>query len=184
MDNTPGLEGSNLEEPTSNITPPKGLPKGISGNWAGKGVHLRKVEEFEQLPEKEQHAYIRDLWKSIACGIAHRSRQFSATCAPKDFDKLYKLVQAGATAIDRAFPPKQELQAPKLIFNLFNSLGQRATRIAVPEVPIIDAKAIQSPPIPVSTTVQQPIDEVQSESRSIVTVDSGGDRPPKDPGEL
>ena len=176
-----GLEDSNLTS-SENITPPKGLPKGVSGNILGRGIHRRKQENFEELKPHEQNAYLRDLWKSIALGVAERAKSFSTTCSPKDFGKLHQLVTTGATALDKAFPPRQEIQTPKLIFNLFNSLGQRATRIAVPEVPgVID---VSTKTVPVSPSVPSVIEEGGTESRGPVVIDSGIDRPVEDSGEL
>ena len=123
--------------------PPHGEPSDNGlyvTNNDGRGYYSRQVKEFEGLPQKEQHEALRAVWKSIAMGIATRARQFSTTCSPKDFTNLYRLVSSGATALDKAFPPKQEPQSPKLIVNLFQSLGLKATRIAIPETPVIECQ--------------------------------------------
>ncbi len=145
--NVPELPHLSLDSTPILTTPlPPPIP-GItaSGNPLGKAIHKRTVEDFETLTPKEQHDCLRDTWKSIAMGIAARAKSFSTSCSSKEFGKLYQLVQAGAASLDKAFPPKEQTQSAKLIVNLFSSLGQRAARIAIPEVPVIDVTP-QTPP--------------------------------------
>ena len=70
-------------------------------------------------------------------GVALRAKAFSTTCSPKDFGRLYQLIMSGAVSMDKAFPPKEQNNAPRLVVNLFGSLGQRAGAIATPVVPTV-----------------------------------------------
>lgn len=141
-------------------TPPKSEATDLSQNIPlslnpqGRGVYRRKVEEFDLLSPKEQNESIRTVWKSVAIGIAERAKSFSTTCSPKDFGRLYQLVMSGAVSIDKAFPPKEVIQSPKLVVNLFSSLGNRAAQIAIPAVPIIDItpEPCQPEPLPEKNT--------------------------------
>ena len=108
----------------------------------GQKGRVGALRRFAQLPPKEQHDILRDTWKQVAMGVAVRAKNFLTTCPPHDFGKLYQLVQAGAQALDKAFPPKEQTSAPRLVVNLFGSLGDRAAKVAIPVVPhTIDAEA-------------------------------------------
>jgi hexokinase len=132
-----------LEGELSTLPTTPGIP-GItsSGNPLGKAVHKKAIEDFEALTPKEQYDSLRATWRSIAMGIASRAKTFSASCSSKEFGKLAQLVAAGTASLDKAFPPKEQTQSAKLIVNLFSSLGQRAARIAIPEVPTIDVTPV------------------------------------------
>jgi hypothetical protein len=104
---------------------------------AGRGIYRRQLEKFAKLDSTKKHDILKETWKEVAMGAALRAKAFVATCAPKDFGRLYQMIMAGAVSIDKAFPPKQEaLNAPSFVFNMFGSLGQRAAAIAMPSVPI------------------------------------------------
>lgn len=104
---------------------------------AGRGIYRRQLEKFAKLESTKKHDILKETWKEVAMGAALRAKAFVATCAPKDFGRLYQMIMAGAVSIDKAFPPKQEaLNAPSFVFNMFGSLGQRAAAIAMPSVPI------------------------------------------------
>jgi hypothetical protein len=144
-------------------TPPKlGVDKpGVtsSGNPRGRAIHKDALEDFEKLTGKEQYEALRSTWKSVAMGLALRAKTFAATCPSKDFNKLHQLVQAGTISLEKAFPPREQTQSPKLIVNLFQSLGQRAARIAIPETPITVEINPPSPDKEINvpdTTVQGP----------------------------
>ena len=111
---------------------------GESPNSDGRGVHRRALERFCAEPAVKQHAQLRDTWKEVAMGVALRAKAFATTCKPSDFGRLYQLVMSGAVSIDKAFPPKEQVASPRLVVNLFGSLGERAARIAIPAVPVID----------------------------------------------
>ena len=112
-------------------------------NPDGRGKHRRALEKFTTLDTKEQHATLREHWKQVAMGVALRAKSFSTTCSPKDFGRLYQLIMSGAVSLDKAFPPKEQSTAPRLVVNLFGSLGQRAAAIAIPKVPTIDAISVK-----------------------------------------
>lgn len=106
-------------------------------NNQGRGVYRRQLEQFSTLKDEEKHALLRETWKDVAMGAALRAKALIATCSPKDFSSMYKVVMSGAVAIDKAYPPevKKQLLTPALVVNMFGSLGQRAARIAMPETP-------------------------------------------------
>ena len=117
-----------------------------SGNPGGRGIHRRVVEDFDTLTPADQKKALLETWRGLAMGIAVRAKSFATTCSPKDYNKLYNLVQSGAVALDRAFPEKKELQSPRLIVNLFQSLGLKAGAIAIPDVPkVIEGKVNEVP---------------------------------------
>jgi hypothetical protein len=134
-------ESQNILEPTKSDTqdteqePPTGDI--ATRNLDGRGKHRRSLEQFATLDPKEQHHALRDTWKQVAMGVALRAKSFATTCSPKDFGRLYQLVMSGAVSLDKAFPPKEQTQSPRLVVNLFGSLGQRAAAIAIPKVPTI-----------------------------------------------
>ena len=107
-------------------------------NNQGRGVYRRQLEQFSTLKDEEKHALLRETWKDVAMGAALRAKALIATCSPKDFSSMYKVVMSGAVAIDKAYPPeaKKQLLTPALVVNMFGSLGQRAARIAMPETPL------------------------------------------------
>ena len=115
-------------------------------NLDGRGKHRRSLEAFATLDPKEQHHTLRDAWKQVAMGVALRAKAFATTCSPKDFGRLYQLVMSGAVSLDKAFPPKEQNNAPRLVVNLFGSLGQRAGAIATPQVPTIEAESVKEIP--------------------------------------
>lgn len=107
-------------------------------NSKGRGLYRRQLEQFSTLKDEEKHALLRETWKDVAMGAALRAKALIATCSPKDFSSMYKVVMSGAVAIDKAYPPeaKKQLLTPALVVNMFGSLGQRAARIAMPETPL------------------------------------------------
>lgn len=107
-------------------------------NSKGRGLYRRQLEQFATLKDEEKHALLRETWKDVAMGAALRAKALIATCSPKDFSSMYKVVMSGAVAIDKAYPPeaKKQLLTPALVVNMFGSLGQRAARIAMPETPL------------------------------------------------
>lgn len=123
---------------------------GESPNMDGRGVHRKALERFIAEPAGKQHAQLRDTWKEVAMGVALRAKAFATTCSPKDFGRLYQLIMSGAVSIDKAFPPKEQVSAPRLVLNLFGSLGDRAARIAIPPVPPI----INITPVDSETSVE------------------------------
>ena len=115
-------------------------------NKDGRGVHRRALERFVSKETKEQHSELRETWKQVAMGVALRAKAFSTTCSPKDFGRLYQLIMSGAVSMDKAFPPKEQSTALRLIVNLFGSLGQRAGAIATPVVPtVVDITPMKEP---------------------------------------
>lgn len=108
----------------------------VPTNNEGRGVYKRQLEHFATLKDEEKHTQLRDTWKEVAMGAALRAKALVATCSPKDFSSLYKVVMSGAVAIDKAFPETKKPQVTSaLVVNMFGSLGQRAARIAMPETP-------------------------------------------------
>ena len=132
---------------------PGELPDTGKNHNPGRGIYRRELERYTKLTEDEKLTRLRDIWKEVAMGTATRAKAFVSTCSPKDFSNLQRLIAAGATAIDKAFPEKATPLAPKFIVNLFGSLGQRAAAIAMPPVPIIDVTAVEVP-CPNSSTTQ------------------------------
>ena len=124
-----------MDLPKSDLgTTPLDLPP---ANPEGRGIHRRALEKFVSKEVKEQHNQLRNTWKEVAMGVALRAKAFSTTCSPKDFGRLYQLIMSGAVSMDKAFPPKEQNNAPRLVVNLFGSLGQRAGAIATPVVPTV-----------------------------------------------
>ena len=109
----------------------------------GRGIYKKQLAAFVKLNDEDKHKLLKETWKEVAMGAASRAKAFVATCSPKDFGNLQRLVMSGAISIDKAFPPKQEALAPKFIVNMFGSLGSRAAAIATPAVPTIDVTAIE-----------------------------------------
>ncbi len=110
----------------------------VPTNNLGRGVHRRELEKFSQLEDKDKHELLKATWKEIAMGAALRAKAFITTCSPKDFNNVYRMVMAGAVAIDKAYPPAVEKKppvSPSLVVNMFGSLGQRAAKIAMPDTP-------------------------------------------------
>lgn len=121
----------------------------------GRGIYRRQLEKFAVLESTAKHDILKETWKEVAMGAALRAKAFVATCAPKDFGRLYQMIMAGAVSIDKAFPPKQEpLNGPSFVFNMFGSLGQRAAAIAMPQTP-------QTPVINVTPGLPAQKDETQ-----------------------
>lgn len=134
-------------------TPAEGDTHVLTNNL-GRGIHRRELEKFAKLDDKEKHTVLKETWKEIAMGAALRAKAFITTCAPKDFNNLYRMVMAGAVAIDKAYPPvadKKPPVSPSLVVNMFGSLGQRAAKIAMPETP--ETTVIDVTSVPVSTPV-------------------------------
>jgi hypothetical protein len=121
----------------------------------GRGIYRTKLKEFALLKDEDKHHALRETWKEVAMGAATRAKAFVATCSPKDFGALQRLIISGAVSLDKAFPPKQEPLGPKFIVNMFGSLGQRAASIATPDIPTIDvtAKEIEEWPSSSSTNM-------------------------------
>ena len=113
----------------------------------GRGIYRKQLEAFAQLTDNEKLDALRETWKEVAMGAAVRAKTFVATCSPKDFGGLHKLISAAAVGIEQAFPRKQEAASQQFIINMFGSLGQRAAAIAAPPIPIItvDAKEVSWP---------------------------------------
>lgn len=120
----------------------------------GRGLYRKQLAKFAALKDEDKHTLLRETWKEVAMGAAARAKAFVATCSPKDFGNLQRMVLSGAVAIDKAYPPKQEELAPKFIVNMFGSLGQRAAAIATPPTPIIDVT-----PVEVTTCSPEPTTE-------------------------
>ena len=136
MPPTPKNQGSQ-KELTSTLEPPGHSP--AQANLEGRGIHRRALARFIAEPPAAQHKELRDTWKAVAMVAASRAKGFAATCSPKDFGRLYQLIMSGAVSIDKAFPPKEQAASPRLVVNLFGSLGERAAKIAIPPVPqVID----------------------------------------------
>ena len=120
-----GLDASELPDPGKDHNP-------------GRAIYKRELTKFAGLPEKDRQYVLKETWKEVAMGAALRAKTFVATCSPRDFGNLQRLIMSGAIAIDKAYPPKQEALTPKFIINMFGSLGQRAAEIAMPRTPTID----------------------------------------------
>lgn len=138
------------------LSPPEvedDTPATVTNNL-GRGIHRRELEKFNKLDDKEKHALLKETWKEVAMGAALRAKAFITTCSPKDFTNVYKVVMAGAVAIDKAYPPVAEKKppaSPSFVVNMFGSLGQRAAKIAMPETP--ETTVIDVTSVPVSTPV-------------------------------
>lgn len=138
------METNKKASPTTDLDPPDTEQDVATLNLDGRGKHRRSLERFATLDPKEQHATLRETWKQVAMGVALRAKSFATTCSPKDFGRLYQLVMSGAVSIDKAFPPReQDKQAPRLIVNLFGSLGNRAGNIAIPQTPVVNAVSVK-----------------------------------------
>jgi len=111
----------------------------------GRGIYRRELEAFAQLSDDDKLDVLRETWKEVAMGAAVRAKTFVATCSPKDFSSLHKLISAAAVGIEQAFPQRREAPNTQFIINMFGSLGQRAAAIASPPVPTITVEATEVP---------------------------------------
>ena len=117
-------------------------------NPDGRGLYRRQLAEFAQLTDEDKQKTLRNTWKEVAMGAALRAKALVATCAPKEFSSLYRVIMSGAVAIDKAYPPDERKRdhSPSLVVNMFGTLGQRAAAIAMPTTPesiVIEAKEVK-----------------------------------------
>lgn len=116
----------------------EGSGKATPDNPDGRGRYRRQLERFATLKDEEKHQTLKETWKEVAMGAALRAKSFVATCAPKDFTNLYRIIMSGAIAIDKAYPPRdqqRDLAHTALVVNMFGTLGQRAVNIVMPPLP-------------------------------------------------
>ena len=148
-----GIEPDQIEKEDQEV---EGTPK-VPDNPDGRGRYRRALEHFTTLKDEEKHSALRETWKEVAMGAALRAKALVATCSPKDFSMLYRVVMAGAVAIDKAYPPAEHKRdhSPALVVNMFGSLGQRAAAIAMPPTPetlVLEAKEETWPASDTKTT--------------------------------
>lgn len=120
--------------------PPPDDPKKESHN-PGRAIYKKKLEEYQGLSPEEKSKALRETWGEIAMAAALRAKQLVATCSVKDFGRLQQIINAGSTAVEKAFPKEErsvaQQTAPQFIVQLFGSLGQGARAIAAPQTPIV-----------------------------------------------
>lgn len=134
------------------------LPEKGKDHNPGRSIYRRELNKFSKMKEEDKHTMLRETWKEVAMGAASRAKAFVATCSPRDFGTLQRLVVSGAIAIDKAFPQKAEVYSPKFIVNMFGSLGPRAVAIAQPLTPIdITPKEVTCDSAMIETVASLPI---------------------------
>ena len=107
----------------------------------------QRLKEFKGLTREQRKDLLREAWQETAYTVALRARNFAQSCNAKEGGRLYQLIMAGAVAIDKAYPPKEQMDLNEVV-NLFGSLGARGKAIVQPHVPLIEAQAQPVPSEP------------------------------------
>lgn len=107
----------------------------------------QRLKEFKGLTREQRKDLLREAWQETAYTVVLRARNFAQSCNAKEGGRLYQLIMAGAVAIDKAYPPKEQMDLNEVV-NLFGSLGARGKAIVQPNVPMIEAQAQSVPAEP------------------------------------
>ena len=120
----------------------------------------QRVKEFKGLSREQRKELLKETWQETAYTVALRASTFARFCNAREGGRLYQLIMAGAVSMDKAFPPKEQLDLNEVV-NLFGSLGARGKAIVQPNVPQIEAHVVPAENI---REVNEPITEQGEES--------------------
>ena len=101
----------------------------------------QRIKEFKGLSREQRKELLKETWQETAYTVALRASTFARFCNAREGGRLYQLIMAGAVSMDKAFPPKEQLDLNEVV-NLFGSLGARGTAIVQPNVPQIEAHVV------------------------------------------
>ena len=120
----------------------------------------QRIKEFKGLSREQRKELLKETWQETAYTVALRASTFARFCNAREGGRLYQLIMAGAVSMDKAFPPKEQLDLNEVV-NLFGSLGARGKAIVQPNVPQIEAHVVPAEDI---REVNGPITEQGEES--------------------
>ena len=120
----------------------------------------QRIKEFKGLSREQRKELLKETWQETAYTVALRASTFARFCNAREGGRLYQLIMAGAVSMDKAFPPKEQLDLNEVV-NLFGSLGARGKAIVQPNVPQIEAHVVPAENI---REVNEPITEQGEES--------------------
>ena len=115
----------------------------------------QRIKEFKGLSREQRKELLKETWQETAYTVALRASTFARFCNAREGGRLYQLIMAGAVSMDKAFPPKEQLDLNEVV-NLFGSLGARGKAIVQPNVPQIEAHVVPAENI---REVNEPITE-------------------------
>ena len=101
----------------------------------------QRIKEFKGLSREQRKELLKETWQETAYTVALRASTFARFCNAREGGRLYQLIMAGAVSMDKAFPPKEQLDLNEVV-NLFGSLGARGKAIVQPNVPQIEAHVV------------------------------------------
>ena len=127
----------------------------------------QRIKEFKGLSREQRKELLKETWQETAYTVALRASTFARFCNAREGGRLYQLIMAGAVSMDKAFPPKEQLDLNEVV-NLFGSLGARGKAIVQPNVPQIEAHVVASSswivPSSLALTMMSPAGSRQSVS--------------------
>ena len=103
----------------------------------------QRIKEFKGLSREQRKELLKETWQETAYTVALRASTFARFCNAREGGRLYQLIMAGAVSMDKAFPPKEQLDLNEVV-NLFGSLGARGKAIVQPNVPQIEAHVVSA----------------------------------------
>ena len=101
----------------------------------------QRIKEFKGLSREQRKELLKETWQETAYTVALRASTFARFCNAREGGRLYQLIMAGAVSMDKAFPPKEQLDLNGVV-NLLGSLGARGKAIVQPNVPQIEAHVV------------------------------------------
>ena len=132
-----------------------------------KRQRTQRIKEFKGLSREQRKELLKETWQETAYTVALRASTFARFCNAREGGRLYQLIMAGAVSMDKAFPPKEQLDLNEVV-NLFGSLGARGKAIVQPNVPQIEAHVVAAENV---REVNEPITITPEEEPCLVNSD-------------